>query len=105
MESGEHTKPILVYNKTQAQKLACMQAMCLHAPAHISAKFEWIREIKVSMESGSQTKLLWAHTSPQACKLVRMHLMCLCAQAYISEIGLDRKIKVSMESGVHAVPL
>ena len=38
-ESGEHTKPILVYNTTQAQKLACMHAMCLRAWAHISAKF------------------------------------------------------------------
>ena len=52
MESGEHTKPILVYDRTQAQKLACMHAMCLHALAHISAPFEWSRDIKVSMESG-----------------------------------------------------
>ena len=27
-------------------------AMCLHGEAHISAKWGWIREIKVSMESG-----------------------------------------------------
>ena len=52
MESGEHTKPILVYNTTQAQKLVCMHAMCLRAWAHISAKLECIREIKVSMLSG-----------------------------------------------------
>ena len=56
MESGEHTKPILVYNTTQAQKLVCMHAMCLRAWAYISAKFERIRDIKVSMESGDHAR-------------------------------------------------
>ena len=58
MESGEHTKPILVYNTTQAKKLERMHAMCLRAWVHISAKFEWIRDIKVSMESGDHARPL-----------------------------------------------
>ena len=56
MESGEHTKPILVYITTQAQKLVCMHAMCLRAQAHISAKLGRIRKIKVFMESGEHAR-------------------------------------------------
>ena len=56
MELGEHINPILVYKATQACKLACMHAMCLREWAHISAKLEWIREIKVSIESGKQAQ-------------------------------------------------
>ena len=52
MELGEHTRPILVYNTTEACNVVCMHTMCLHAWAHISARLEWIGEIKVSMESG-----------------------------------------------------
>ena len=106
MESGKHTRPIWVHNTTQASKLAYRQAMCLHAWAHVSAKLEWIREIKLSMESGEQAGPFWAQNSPWACKLACMHPMCLPIQANISaKLGQIREIKVSMESGEHAGPL
>jgi len=50
MESGDHAGPLKAHNMTGAGKLVCMHAMCLHAQAHISAKYGWIREIKISME-------------------------------------------------------
>ena len=52
MKSGEHARPPLAHNLTQARNLACMHAMCLHAKAYNSAKLGQIREIKVYIESG-----------------------------------------------------
>ena len=68
MESEEHTGPLLAHNWTQAHKLACMHAMCLHARAYMSAKLGKIREIKVSMESG-------AHNLDQARKFSCMQVI------------------------------
>ena len=80
--------------------------LCACALAHISAKLEWIRHIKVLMESEEQASPFRAHNSPPAMKLACMHHICLHAQAHISaKFGLIRDIKVSMESGEHATPL
>ena len=83
-----------------------MHPMCLRAQAHISAKLDRIREIKVSMESGEHARPLWVHNFTQACKLACMHTMCLCAQAYISaKLVQIREIKVFIESGEYARPV
>ena len=77
--------------------------MCLRAQAHIIAKLDQIREIKVSMETGEHVEPLRAPNLTQARNLACMHPMCLRAQAHISaKLDQIREIKVSMESGEHA---
>ena len=83
-----------------------MQAMFLRARAHTSAKFGWIREIKVSMESGEHAGPFGSKNLTQSHKLACMHTICLRASAHISaKLGWTRMMKVSMESGEHAGPL
>ena len=106
MESGEYARHVWAQNTTQACKLACMHAMCVHAQDHISDKLSQIREIKVYIESGEHVRPVWAHSLTQECKLSCMHAMCLYAEANISaKLGCIRKIKASIESGEHAGPV
>ena len=86
-----------------ACKLVCMHHMCLHAWAHISAKFGRIRKMKVSIESGKHNRPIWFNDTTQASKRACIHAMCLPAWAHISAIlGQIREIKVYVESGKHA---
>ena len=63
------------------------------------SRYLWIQEWELAGP-------VWAHSLSWARKLVCMHPTCLCAQAHISVIlGLNRKIKVSMELEEHARPV
>ena len=103
MESGEHATPLWAHNLTGAGKAVCMQAICLHAWAHISAKLDRIRKMKVSIEFEEHNRPIWVHNTNQARKRACMHAMCWCAQAHIpANLGQIHKIEICTEFGRHA---
>ena len=80
-----------------------MQALCLRAWAHMSAKLDWIRKIKVSMESGEHAGPVSTYNVTQAHKLACMHTIFLHAWTNISaNLAWNREIKVFMKSGEYA---
>ena len=80
-----------------------MHAVCLHAPAYISAKLGQIRKIKVSMESGGHASHDYVCTL--ALILMFMQTIFWCTQAYIlAKLGQIRKMNVSLEYGEHSRP-